>query len=328
MSDELHRYISGFTSPPENQPSAVKGDPQIIGLRAVLSAELEAGRTCVVDFGMGSGMLASQLQTLPPFEDHSSRYWGIDLQLTSDPLRVAGLDSGWLSSGRASFCQLNDIHRLFEEVQSERILIVVRNVGHELDPLGWLALLKLVLEHPAETVTLLWQDMSRLPLAEIGNAPWSEQELVDLFCELGLNVRSPVSDASRSGTLWYTLIARRASSRSCDSRMVIRLLRRLRRGHLDELTRPPIPSGAADITTLRRQSDVFSIHLWLRKCDALLDSMIHDEEDLARISGSSTYIGRILLPESSGLLEAPMDSTCSSGLREGGCRWQRLCRQD
>jgi adenine/guanine phosphoribosyltransferase-like PRPP-binding protein len=280
MSDEVRRYLAGFTSSLETQPADVKSDPQILGLRAALSAELESGPTCVVDFGMGSGILASQLQTLPPFEQHSSRYWGIDLQLSSDPLRVAGLDSGWLSSGRASFCQLKDMNRLLEEVQLDRILIVARNVGHELDPSGWLALLKLVLEHPASTVSLLWQDMSRLPSAEIGNAPWSEQQLVELFSELDLKVHSPVSDESRSGIPWYTLIARRVITRSCDSRAIIRLLRRLRRAHLDELTRQPIPSGEADITTLRRQSDVFSIHLWLRKCDILLETMIHNEEDL------------------------------------------------
>ena len=91
MKDELSRYISGFAGPPEKQLAAVKSHPQVIGLRGVLSRELEQAHTCVMDFGMG--ILAPQLKTYPTFEDHSSTNWGIDLELTSDRFRVANLHS-------------------------------------------------------------------------------------------------------------------------------------------------------------------------------------------------------------------------------------------
>lgn len=273
MSDEIERYLSGFMSSPKNQSTEVKGDPQIAGLRAVLSAELDAGLTCVVDFGMGSGILATQLQTIEPFQRHSSIYWGVDLELTTEPVRVAGLDSGWLSSGRASFCQVKDMHRLLD-LRCERLLIVGRNVGHELDPEGWLALIELLLTHSANTVSVLWQDMSRLPVAEVGNAPWSGPQVAELFTYLGFEVRSPIGDESRSGTPWYTLIARRANSVPYNRTAMIRMLQRSRRRQLDLLVEPPVCRDQPDITTLRQQTDVFSLHRWLRDSDILYKRLL------------------------------------------------------
>lgn len=194
-------YASGLVDPaPTQLPSQVDGDPQYAALVQFLSGvELDASGA-VVDVGAGEGVVARALMDIGR-PDARPRYVAVDLP---EPLEHLSLPSSIHNhSKKVEFDVFITSDQAF--TGSERHVVIIRNVLHELDIETTSRLLCAINLAAPDGTPVYIQDMQELPTAESRNAPWSAGRLREALEEAGMHPKRPSEFRSHSGTPWYSM---------------------------------------------------------------------------------------------------------------------------
>jgi len=202
----IDRYARGLLEPaPAQLPSQVDGDPQYAALVQYLTGVGLDSSDAIIDIGAGEGVVARAMSEIG-WPDSQPRYVAVDLH---EPLEALSLPSSIHNHSRkVEFEAFISSDQAF--AGSNRHVIVIRNVFHELDIMTTARLLCAINSRsPADTLLYI-QDMQELPTAESRNAPWSAHRLREALTQIGVNSKSPTTLRSRSGTPWYSI--------ECDTR--------------------------------------------------------------------------------------------------------------
>jgi len=266
--EALERYVAGYVTPPEWQSSDARGDPQLSGLRTLLGATVDqlGVPVTVWDVGMGAGALIPVVQDMVG-KGQLSRYVGIDLEIGVSAVETTGIATGFLASDIAQYRRFKDWVSGANPLNvSGPLLVILRNVTHELSIIDFAALLRVLMEANADQVVLLLQDLLDLPVAELLQAPFRGGDLLRVFEESGFTIRTHSSDLGRSGTQWITLLAeRRERISECDEAPLLERLLNIRREQLADLrqqaaTRTP-RTPEDRLALLKIQNSVFTLDL-------------------------------------------------------------------
>ncbi|MDA8083856.1 MAG: hypothetical protein M0024_09400 [Nitrospiraceae bacterium] len=197
------------------KPQEAPTDSQLKSLSLVAEELLhKSSQGTVLDIGCGRGVLLSKLVHLPSFRDNKQWYYlGADYSRLHDSMLQLAAS---LRFHRR--CDVIDIDVLYDSwIQSVNtplpLLVIVRNVLHELDISATARLLHLLNEHLAPEDTLLVQDLLVFPKSERGNVCWDSSCLIRVFDQVGFDT-SLVTEPSRSGAQWFSAkISKRADAK-------------------------------------------------------------------------------------------------------------------
>jgi hypoxanthine phosphoribosyltransferase len=268
------RYINGYLQGDSDWQSAhVKGDQQLSALNVFLSTLFDSldDHSVVIDVGMGSGVIAKNLVNFPEFTTSQMRYLGVDLSLNSNSLKVAGIDTSFIEIDKAEFCIFKDLHKRVDKYKENIIVVIVRNVLHEMDveSLGYLFH---CLNQIKNIQHILLQDMEQLPCAEFGNAPWLVSHVHKLLELMNYSNIKFLQEESRSGTLWYTMRASKQIKSKLSLSDLILQLTDFRKEQLariyDESNKLDFSDLKSRLKLLQNQNDSFSISLDIDRAQA------------------------------------------------------------
>lgn len=201
--DRARRYAAGlYSEAPMQDPQAVDGDPQYASLCMFLATHASIGaHGHVLDVGAGRGVLArAMLETDWP--DGAPWYVAIDLGGPLDALQLPTVIHN--HSKKIPFSDF--LERGLGGDHNHAVLVVLRNLLHELDIVITAKLIAAINRHVSPRTAILIQDMEDLPDAESRNAPWAPTRLKEVLNALEMKPQC-TSLVSRSGTRWFNVNA-------------------------------------------------------------------------------------------------------------------------
>lgn len=209
--DRLLTYLASYAAPPAAQSlTEASTDNQLKSILSVLASKMsETSAGTVLDIGSGDGILLKRLVDLEHFRAKTDwLYVAVDRQERVDATLVVAVEHR--VHRRVDGASLDDFYKRSLEsfAWARPIIVVCRNVLHELELEATAVLLhKLSVELlPGEVV--LFQDLQVFPQAEKGNACWIPSDLAGVLQQLGFSC-SIVEEPSRSGNRWFNIIANR-----------------------------------------------------------------------------------------------------------------------
>ena len=187
------------------EPQEAQTDSQLKSL-AVVTEEIlhKSPQGTVLDIGCGKGVFLSKLALLPSFRDNMKwHYLGADYSRLHDSVLQLAVS---LRFHRR--CDVIDTDALYDSwIQSVDtplpLLVIVRNILHELNIPDTARLFHLLNEHLAPEDIILVQDLLVFPKAERGNLCWDSSCISRVFDQVGFDMR-PVVEPSRSGAQWFS----------------------------------------------------------------------------------------------------------------------------
>lgn len=158
----------------------------------------------VLDVGCGRGVLLEKLSLIPAFNE--SRRWiyiGTDLPTHHEELLT--LSTKLRLHRRTDFLPIDNFYRSWvSELDVARpLLVVVRNVLHELDIEETSQLLHTLQTNISNEDALFIQDLLVFPHSERGNACWDTTCLKTVLSSLGFKTLI-LSEPSKSGAQWFS----------------------------------------------------------------------------------------------------------------------------
>lgn len=202
LQELLEAYGSGETI---QEPQYAATDKQLNSLALVAEDVMcQIGQGTVLDLGCGKGVFLSKLASLPSFRDNAKwNYLGAEHSNLHDS--VLQLAASLRFHRRCDVIDLETLYNSWlQTVETpEPLLVIVRNVLHELRIPETAQLLHLLNEHLSPEDILLVQDLLVFPKAERGNVCWDTSCLNDVFDNLGFST-SLVTVPSRSGVQWFS----------------------------------------------------------------------------------------------------------------------------
>ena len=178
LAEELGRFFAGYGGPDGIQGSeSAAVDPQVKNLSLTLATKIAATpQGTVLDIGCGKGVILRRLAEIDSFRQKAAWiYVGADFEEnTEEVLRLAvelklhrrvdavpldELYAGWVSS----------------EIAPRPLLVVIRNVFHELSIDDTATLVAALAEQFTPDDLLVVQDLQVFPVAERKNACWNPQ---------------------------------------------------------------------------------------------------------------------------------------------------------
>lgn len=216
------KYLSGLTTPDPPQPQSGRdGDPQLAALHQFLMDHSTLGPADpILDIGAGSGVLVAAIQEIWP-AGLAPRYIAID---EPEPLHALSLPAQIHNNSEKLL--LSDFLSQ-DRSWGERVLVVVRNIVHELDIWETAVLLKALNTRLSATATIYVQDLETLPRAERGNAGWDADCFTNMLHRLGMECEL-FGLSSWSGTRWFALRTH-PSGRDMPEHEVVRICADARR---------------------------------------------------------------------------------------------------
>lgn len=205
-AEKLHELLEAYGDPETIQDSNdAPTDNQLKSLTLVTEETLRRNAAgTVLDLGCGNGVLLSKLANLHSFQENTNwHYLGADYSHRHDVvLKLAA------SLRLHRRCDVIDIDKLYESwidtIDTPKpLLVIVRNVLHELKIPETARLLHLLNSRLAPDDTLLIQDLLVFPKAERGNVCWDTACLRDVLNKLGFDFIL-VTEPSRSGAQWFS----------------------------------------------------------------------------------------------------------------------------
>lgn len=263
---EIEKYLRGYVSQNVWQKSDVKGDPQIAALNPIIMFSLEnlsPNATTIFDIGMGSGLLARNLANLSNFQENKQVYVGIDISIDRDALYDSGIKTGLLPKERAKYLLFKDLDTILSQEWND-IVVVLRNIFHEIDLFGLAKILHVFSNIKCSNLKIIIQDMESLPVAEIGNAPWTNDMIAELLLFVGFSKPTTCNEVSRSSTPWFTIWSHREKTINHELHILLNRIIYMRRNQLHQLFDRGIKlisaENAPSLDLLKIQNDTFGIN--------------------------------------------------------------------
>jgi tetratricopeptide (TPR) repeat protein len=169
-------------------------------------------RGTVLDIGCGKGVLLAKIAQLKAFlENNNWAYLGAE-HLTHHEFLLQ-LAATLRLHRRTEVISLEKLHAswVLEANTPQPLLIVLRNVLHEIDIKETARLFHLLQTHLTTDDLLLIQDLVVFPHAERGNVCWDVSCLEEVINKLGFST-SLVTEPSKSGAQWFSAKIRKTRS--------------------------------------------------------------------------------------------------------------------
>jgi len=189
----------------------------------------------VLDIGCGKGILLEKLSKSDVFQQNNRwNYLAADYETRLEPILQLAAK---LRLHRR--CEVISLDTLYETwIQSVSIssplLIVLRNVLHELNIEDTAKLLYLLKKYMSQEDTLFIQDLLVFPKVERGNVCWDSSCLKDVLNQFGFDVVY-VEEPSKSGTHWFSsIITSPISKKAFTERDALIVVTEGRRHQLDK----------------------------------------------------------------------------------------------
>lgn len=186
-------------------PQEAPTDSQLKSLALITEEVLhKSPQGTVLDIGCGKGVFLSKLALLPSFRDNTKwHYLGADYSRLHDSvLQLAASLRFHRRSDVIDIDALYDswIHSVDTPLP---LLVIVRNILHELNIPDTARLLHLLSENMAHEDTILIQDLLVFPEAERDNVCWDSYCISRVLDQVGFDTLL-VTEPSRSGAQWFS----------------------------------------------------------------------------------------------------------------------------
>lgn len=230
---ELARFLASYgTSERPQDPLAAVVDPQLKSIAVTLSDRIAASAAgTIVDLGCGQGVLLKRLAELDAFRRTPGWFYvaaDYDERLT-DVLKLA---ADLRLHRRVDVVPLAELYDrwLVDRDLPRPLIVVVRNVLHELDVPATAVLFDALAKHLDSTDLIIIQDLQVFPHAERGNACWQPQILRDAIEGCGIAMEVLVEETTSRGNRWFTMTGAR---RTAPTRAVLDLIVKARTDQYD-----------------------------------------------------------------------------------------------
>jgi tetratricopeptide (TPR) repeat protein len=210
-AEALLRYLSNYTGDPTIQEAeAAASDPQIRNLSLKLAEIVDSHSTgTVLDIGCGKGVILQRLAEIDTFKNSSDWiYIGSDYEDQLSEIKDIAWDQGL--HRRVEILYLDELYNdwVSEISPPSPIVVVIRNVFHELSIEKTSQLIHLVCDKTTHEDRLLVQDLQVFPQAERLNVCWPLDRFEALLEQCGIDCIS-TGEISRSGNRWFTILGRK-----------------------------------------------------------------------------------------------------------------------
>ena len=190
-----------------NQEATI--DSQIKNLSLSLAETIQSSPIgTVVDIGCGNGILLRRLSEITPFNENKSwLYLGADFLEKHQNIITLSFELGL--HRRVEVLGLNELYSdwLSPETAPRPLVVMIRNVFHELNINDTAKMLDLLRTNLEATDRLFIQDLLVFPKAERGNVCWVLSNFISLLSRCGFDC-TYVEEPTPRGNRWFTLTAR------------------------------------------------------------------------------------------------------------------------
>lgn len=229
--ERLKEFLEGYESEPEPQEiDQISGDFQLAGLKPLINHILREKKIeKIIDLGCGNAIL---LKCLIQDMKGDIQYLGVD---TKDIIK--GAFSTILELDASEYASLKPLNKFkFEqELRNKNILIVYRNVFHELNMNQTAEIIWNLRKYMCNNDFLLIQDMTNLPVAENTNVGWRAENLKNVFSKIGFDV-TVHQDKSKGGIDVFLLEAyKKENLKSISLKEILSVIEKQRKLQLKEL---------------------------------------------------------------------------------------------
>ncbi len=214
LSEELGRFFAGYGGPDGIQGSeSASIDPQIKNLSLPVATKIAATQQgTVLDIGCGKGVILRRLAEIDSFRQKPGWiYVGADFEENTQ--EILGLAVGLKLHRRVDAVELKDLYASWvaPEIAPRPLLVVIRNVFHELSIDDTATLVTILGEQLTADDLLVIQDLQVFPVAERKNACWNPQFFTKMLERCGFQCAS-VEEPSPRGNRWFTVHATRTGA--------------------------------------------------------------------------------------------------------------------
>jgi tetratricopeptide (TPR) repeat protein len=214
LGDELGRFFASYGAPDGIQGSeSASIDPQIKNLSLLVATKISTTQQgTVLDIGCGKGVILRRLANIEPFRQKPGWiYVGADFEENTQAVLELAVELRL--HRRVDAVELKDFYASWvsPEIAPRPLLVVIRNVFHELSIDDTAELLAVLIEQLTGDDLLVVQDLQVFPVAERNNACWNPQFFTKMLERCGFNCTF-VEEPSKSGNRWFTVHATRTGS--------------------------------------------------------------------------------------------------------------------
>lgn len=301
-TEELSKFLGryGGIEPPQD-PKDASTDGQLKSLTTFLATTLDHTGS-VLDVGAGRGALLARLVDLEGFKKSDIEYFAVDDEQHHRDIVGIGLGAG--IHKRISVLPLAEFYREWPRLPAGKPpIVIIRNVFHELGIRQTAELIHHLVEHLPVGSTVVVQDLAVFPVAEKGNACWDSRRLRSVFESAGF-LCTHVDEPTRSGNLWFNLIATKAAASPASKEAVLQAVVDCRVGQW----RAWAESGALTLIELPRDDRVAKIDfdlqfaaLTLQLLDvdpASVQPLTRKQEQMAAMEAFERALGGVSLADS------------------------------
>lgn len=208
--EELQKFLAHYgdlEAPQDNENAII--DTQIKNLSLPLADAIAQSPTgSIIDIGCGTGILLRRLAEIESFSRNNQWFYiGADFHEKLKNIVDLAYELG--IHRRVDVINLDNLYASWIEklIYAKPLIIVIRNVFHELKIPQTAELLNLLATYIEPNHLLIIQDLSVFPVAERGNVCWASNRFISLLDYCGFNC-SWVDEPTPKGNRWFTLIAR------------------------------------------------------------------------------------------------------------------------
>lgn len=176
----------------------------------------------VLDIGCGEGIMLTRLSKEELFKERRGwQYLGVDTQdKRRDILTLAlelelELELELDINKRSTFLSLKDFYQKWiDGTMPQPLLVIIRNVFHELDIERSAELISILVENLAVEDNLVIQDLEVFPKSERKNVCWKPELFRDMLHSCGFTKPVMTKELTVKGNQWFNITAKRDMSNS------------------------------------------------------------------------------------------------------------------